>query len=99
MDDEDHNNLRFSYVSQYKALYKFNAVHYWEYWMHSVQRFDWGCQLHCVRKKVNPTLCTTEMWNLNGSCVNFVCFILKYSVKYAQNFVWKYCLKAELSIF
>jgi len=30
------------------------------------------------------------MWNLNASSVNFVCFILKYSVKYAQNFIWKY---------
>ena len=55
--------------------------------------------LHCVRKKVNPTQCTTEMWNLNASCVNFVCLILKYAVKYAQSFTWKYCLTAELSIF
>ena len=31
--------------------------------------------LHCVGKKVNPTQCTTEMWNLNASCVNLVCFI------------------------
>ena len=56
-------------------------------------------KLHCVRKKVNPTQCTTEMLNLNASCVNFVCFILRYSVKYAQNFIWNYCLTAELSIF
>jgi len=38
--------------------------------------------------KVNPTQCTTEMWNLNASCVNFVRFILKYYVKCAQNFFW-----------
>ena len=56
-------------------------------------------RIHCVRKKVNPTQCTTEMWNLNASCVNFVRFIVRYSVKYAQNCIWKYCLTTELSIF
>jgi len=53
--------------------------------------------IHCVPKKVNPTECITEMWNLNESWPKFVQLILRYSVKYAQT--RKYWLIAELSIF
>ena len=52
--------------------------------------------IHCVRKKSKPN--TMYHRNVKSECI--LCkFCVLDSVKYAQSFIWKYCLIADLSLF
>jgi len=61
------------------------------------QKSSYQCTFILCREKSKPN--TMYHRNVNVSYPNSLHLILKYAVKYAQDFIRKYCMIAEMSIF